>query len=579
MYSRILKSSLWFSALICLAAGAYVALTSTQQFFYAFNYLLGPVGDGATDTARVIFPVITGDQPWTKLLEPFADHRIFIERLIIIYDFVFHHGIEEAHPLRMAAVFWAILILFSAVVFANKKLPLVSKCLLSGCGGVLVFARVSLTNFDMPITFTWPMVLLFALFSFITTERYCAAIEKRSTLTAKFYLILTALFVLLNLYTFNIGLILWPVIFIVLLKRRVFFANATLWASLAVLMYAFYFWSGWHPGITATDGGMKHSLFNPIHPFLYFSRIVSIPMVSTAIITASLATILIGISIICLSLYCINRFWRLYRWSASETIVFASLLFSFLTLLIIPVMRAWIEAEYVVVGLRFTAISFFLYLSLLASLFIFRYQVPRKHTTLTDSLLAIMIAVWLVGLFIPSDTYLYRPSRYNPYFIALSTGIPINPALAHYFDFSDSAVNLQNLAFNDAIQKKYHHGAYFLWPTQEMNQHFREVHAAVAPCEFAMTHEIRADLRAKGSAMLVVETQLSLAKSPSQWSLLFTNQQNKLIGYSLPLLVKRGQSQTWQGAVNTMLLHGRYVNAWLFNREKNQICAGGKIKV
>lgn len=587
MTNKLYKSLLWFSAIACLLVGLVVALHSTYQLFQAYNYSLGPIGDQAIDAEHVIYPVITGEKPWSYLFTPFADHRIVVERLIIIYDFIFHHGLDTVHPMRLAAAFWGTWLLFIGTVFFHKNLSFNNKLLVTGCTSVLLFSNVNLFNFCMPITATWPLVVIFSLLAFITTERYCTAVNENRGSKSLPYLFLTALFVVLTIYSFNIGLFLWPVILILLFKRQALRPHILLWMTVVALSYLAYFWNGWHPGVTATDGGMKNSLLNPIHPFLYFSRILSIPLISNAAAKSSFGTLLIGLFIFTLSAYYLYQFWRLKKWSASDTIIFAYLFFSFFTLLIISVMRSWIEAEYLSAGTRFTTISFILWLCLLVSFFIFHKQSQNKSYKI-ESLLSLAVILGLVGFFIPSDNYVYNQSRANQYFIALSTGIPINETLANYSKEYNDEQHIPHLVYLDAVQKKQGNGVYSLWPAQQINHSISSLSYSAKQCSISSTNIISADLRKMGSPAIEIKTDTNMNTS-SPWDLLFTNKNGKIIGYSLPLvnyesvwkkwLTPHPENLAWLGMINSALVRENTVQSWFIDRKNRQICRGEQIRI
>src|SRR3990167_1257912 len=143
MNQLIFKLCFWPLAALCFLIGMYTACNHSYQLLLDYNYSISPLGDQMQDVAQVIYPVVTGEKSWNQLFVPFADHRIVIERLLIIYDFFFNQGLESNHPYRVVTVFWLILFLFSGVIFLIKKLPLSIKLLIIGCGATLIFSGVS----------------------------------------------------------------------------------------------------------------------------------------------------------------------------------------------------------------------------------------------------------------------------------------------------------------------------------------------------------------------------------------------------------------------------------------------------
>ena len=408
---------MYIAAIVCVGAGIFVSFNQTYQTLQPYNYLLGPVGDGATDAAEVTYPILTHKASLSLLFKPFADHRIVVERLMVFYDFYFHQGLDEIHPLRFIIVTWLTLGLLSAVLFVNKVFPLSLKFLFIGVAAVLLFAGINNTNATMPITLTWPLVILFSVLCFMLLARYCDLIRKNGSGALRI-LFLVSLFVILTIYSFNIGLILWPIIFIVLWKRQALQPHFFLWLLIAVLSYGVYLSNAWHPGITATDGGMKLSLLHPLHPFLYLSRLLSIPLVRDAMTTTSVWSISIGFILISSSICFLYRFWRISQWHAFETIIFSLLLFSFVTLSLIPIMRSWIPGEYAGIGTRFMLISFMLWWTLLVSYFLFLYQNQVYLGTWKQSMPAFLAALVLTLVFIPHDDHAFHITYANPFFIA-----------------------------------------------------------------------------------------------------------------------------------------------------------------
>src|SRR3990167_1433651 len=583
----VMKSFLWTVALICLFFGSYVAINHSYQLLLEYNFSLAPLGDQAKDMAEIIYPILTGEKSWRYLFQPFADHRIVIERLLIMYDFFFHQGMENIHPYREVAVFWVILGLFSAVIFTIQKIPFNIKLIITGCAATLLFAGVSLSNFYLTICFTWPLVMMFSLFCFIMLSRYCYVCEHQQKTLALVHLLLVSISILFTLFTFNIGLILWPIVFIVLFKRQVWRQHIFLWGIMAVLSYLAYFWSGWHPGITATDQGLKNSILHPIHPFLYMSRILSIPLIANASTTVTMGVVLIGLFISFLSIYYLIKYWKLTKWTASDTIIFSYLLFCFATLIIISMMRSWIPGEYFEVGGRCVTASLILWLCLLVSAYVFYYKVENHRISLANCIFSGAIGIWLVVFFIPADRNIYNASISNQHAIALSAGIPVDKA---FIDYSTSYANGDQSSFDhsyiDNIYKKNQKGIYSLWVAQQINKSIDEMPFSIsASCKVNHTlASVKADLRKMGNPAIVIQSQFISSKLLSSFNLVFTDQYGKIVGYSLPLanlnlslwdklLAKQNhQIQSWQGVVNSALVHGNVIQSWLIDKQQQKRC-------
>ena len=582
----VIKSFLWLIAIICLFVGMYVAINHSHQLLLDYNYSLAPLGDQAQDMAQVIYPILTSEKSWNYLFMPFADHRIVIERLLIMYDFFVHQGLESGHPYRVVSVFWSIFVLFSGIIFLIKKIPLFVKLLIIGCAATLIFAGVSVSNFFLTICFTWPLVMLFSLLSFITVSYYCYAYEHNQSTFALIGLLFTSILIVLTLFTFNIGLILWPIIFIVLFKRKVWRRHILLWTGMAALSYVAYFWSGWHPGVTATDQGLKNSIFNPIHPFLFMSRILSIPLISNASTTVTLGVILIGVAISLFSMVFLIKYWKLKRWTASDTVIFSYLLFCFASLVIISIMRSWIVGEYAEVGGRFVTSSLVLWLCLLASICIFYYRSKTHSYGIMSCLLLSVIFIWLVVFFIPADRGVYNASVSNQHAIALSTQIPVNKAFIDYSKtYANGDENTADHIYIDQVYRKYQKGIYTLWPAKQVNRSLNEMRFSLLPLCPSDDVIITSDLRTKGNPAVFIQTRFPTSWQLMQWNLIFTDQSSKIVGYSLPLvnteedLWKRffhfkqaKKPQIWQGVINSSLIRGHSIQTWLVNYQNKTMC-------
>lgn len=578
--NKIFSIFVWMIASFCLLTGASVALNTTYQVTQRFNYTLAPLGDQAKDVAENVYPVLAGDQSWMQLFQPFADHRITVQRLLIIYDFFFHQGTEEAHPYRVVGVFWFILILLAGIIFSIKVIPLPLRFLLIGCAGAMIFAGISVSNFNLTICFTWPLVILFSLLAFICVCRYIDAYHQHR-FSEWAYLFLIFILTILTLFTFNIGLLLWPIIFLILWKNKAGRRHLWWWLMLAAIGHVAYFWSGWHPGITATDHGMINSVIHPIHPFLYLSRILSVPAITTAAANASLGVVILGGSIIFLTLFFLIKFWQLKCWTSSETILFSFLLFNFLTLVVIAVMRSWIEGEYIVVGSRFNTANLMLWLSLFISMSIFYFR-SRPKIVFKHFFLSCLIFIWLVVVFLPLDRVHYDASIANQHAIALSTGVPLNDVFLQYSKtYYNGDLNPLNHLYIDNFYRQHRKGIYSLWISQQMKRSIGDLNFHVSECHvLSEKFNIHADLRTKGHPALILQSTLQQLES---WSnLMFTDQKGKIVGYGLPVInhaslwerLRRHQplEQRWQAVINTELFTGQQVQPWLVDANKKKLC-------
>ena len=359
-----------------------------------------------------------------------------------------------------------------------------------------------------------------------------------------------------------------------------------MWLIVIAVTYYLYLYGGWHPGITADDHGMIKSLYNPIHPFLYFSRTVSIPFVKDAPSSASFAAVMVGLLTTISSLYFLYRYWRLRSWSISDTFLFCTLFFSFSTIYIVAVMRSWINAEYAIAGGRFVAISFVMWTSLLTSYF--RFFGTRVFSIAHFRYLFIVcaIAIFHYAGFIIHSSFDYSLSI-NKHFIAFSTGIPINKAFIDFSKNYNNEEDIQHHQYADNIQKQYGLGAYSLWPAKRIG---KNIDLAMAKnCNLTGKNMLNTDLRKSGNPAVIIQSWLPGVKPNKKTFIIYTTKNNKIVGYALPiadvqrtiksLITKEPTSSKWEGAINTDLTKGRLVKSWFVDTHAKTACEYGSLRL
>jgi len=586
LLKKPIQSLIGVIVLIMLAMGLYSGINNTYMLIgQSYNYFFGPLGDQLYDAARIVYPIFEGHASWRHLLDPFAEHRVLMERLLMLYDMTFHHGMEIMHPYRLVITFWLACLLFIVnVVLVNHKMALHEKMILSSCALGLFLANLSFCNFMSAILFTWPLIVLFSLSCFICLAAYADSVRNSKTSHRILFLMLTTLFAYLAIFSFNIGLIVWPIVYLVLYKQGVLRKHVWVWLLLAGLSYYIYFNHGWHPGTFRSDHGLERALLHPIRPFLYFSRIVSVPFIENASHAASISTILMGIALLSTGIYFLSRFWLLAKWSYSDSILFSFLLFSLCGLTAITLMRAWVDAEYLGIGSRFLYISFMAWLSILTSYFRF-FGYKQKAVSPACVLLTTVLVGYLFFYFIRHDTGSFPVGEVsNPYFIALSTDIPINQSFVNYARIFNNDDDINHHQYANAVQKHYKMGVYALWPSQWINKQWT-THGA--RCNAEVTHHITADLRKTGNPALFIESDVKAQQKTIAHSyILYLDPNDVVVGYALPfrqnvrLLPHTSPTQTkWLGAINSSLTPYSFIQAEWVNTASQQVCELGRMTI
>ncbi len=580
----------WLAALACFFTGFYIAIEHTAHFFSVNNYLFSPFADDILDNASWTYPVVLGKREFIRLFDPFGDHRVVIAHLMEIFDFVYTNGLQVAQPYRLSIILWLNFFLFSIFVLLPKKeLNPPAKLTLMGAYILLLFPGISINNYVSTMQITWPLILLFSLLAFICAEKYCQqSLKKQSSKLSLFYLFFTAIFVNLTLYTFNIGIILWPIILLLLLKRRCLSKNYIILFSLIIFTYYYYWTCSLLPGALTAHGG-AHSSFYAVFPrllqgFLFFSRLVSVPLINNAIDASSIYTLVIGVISAVLALYLLFYYLFKKTWLGSDSIFFAYFLFNLTTVIIISLTRNVLinrpEVGALVEWRFLTCSLMFLFCLLAGVFFILNSQCQRKK--IINAGLSVFSMLWLLFFFLPKESILsndtYDLGFFNQVYISEATGIPIDNAFLQASGiYMSSGVLAHHLGVID-VQKAYKKGPFSFWPSQYINQDIAKLNLALVNANHAVISPIL-DYRIKHNPGVLINVLMDSANTQlnTNWSVLFTNAQGKIIGFAIAapyphslwslLWLNSTTPLLWRGAINSDLLaKDKKITVWAVDK-------------
>lgn len=619
MNTTPMKSVYWLLAVICLLASLYVALNQSMQILASGNYMLGALGDQAYDAARVYIPVATGQKGLLTLFEPFADHRVVLERVLAIADFYFTDDIQLLQPWRLVMALWLTVLLLSYTIWQAKNiLPSLRLLLISIATGAC-FLSCSVTSYWNPIMLTWPLVIILALSAFILTDKYCALFTHpyRTPYPLSLILLIAAC-ATLAVFTFSIGLIIWPIIFMILYKRKVLKLHFRTWLICAITCFMLYFLLHatpeayqhhsrailkmiknffvhptfyWYP-MTLRDA-VKNIFLHPFNFIDYLSRILSLPALPTAQFRASFATYCMAALGLGMSIFCLNHYWKKNPWRTTDTVMAAFLLFNLIAVLIIAVSRFWVEAEFVSIGLRFTTASLMLWTSLFISA-ISLTSTGKNYFSLS-TFLPIVAALWFAGFVIPGDKYLsntsYNLSASNRYFIALGTGVPLDRVLIDSMKEQNNENDINHLSYLNDINKRRKKSVYALWQTQAINTSLNSLNLNQQSCETLLAEAtIVNDLRKSGNPAIYINAHLNTTSSShfsGKSDMLIIDSSKKIIGFALPTAnttnlvnkIRHPNSPAWQGVINTALTQDKQLTLVLVNHKQHTMCEINKITI
>jgi hypothetical protein len=397
--TKLSTLALWSAALFCLCIGLFVASEHTMHFFANHNYFFSPFADDILDNANSSYPIALGKQGFMHVFDPYIDHRIATERVQEIIDFTFTQGVQSLQPYRLSLFLWLNFLFFSYfVIIKNNTLRAPSKVLLSGAYLIFIFAGMSINNYVSTMQHTWPLIFLFSLFTFISLAKYCESLKKNAAAIKLYsFMFLTILNINIVLYSFNIGAILWPIVFIILIKQRCLRRQWLLWIGAAILTYYCYIsltWilANWFSYTQHTT--IETLLLRPLHIFLYLSRIISLPFLPSAFNQFSAASISIGGFLTLISLTLMYYFLSMRTWSAAETIFFGYLLFAMGALVIISTIRP-VSGKYTAVEWRFLTSGLQWLFCAFMALFLLPIE-SKQYRRFAHGALTIFIPIWLI---------------------------------------------------------------------------------------------------------------------------------------------------------------------------------------
>lgn len=577
--SKLLTLGLYSLSFACLVMGLYIFANSIFQILAEFNYLIGPLGDESFDTARVIYPIIEGEASFSKIFTLFADHRVVIERLFFLMDFYFAQSIGFLHSYRLVFFSGSSWLLFVYVINKEKTLPLYVKILLLGLGAAFIFPTVTLINYGSPILMTWPIIIFLAFLSFLTIIHFTESIAENKP-TANSFFVLTMLWVTLAIFTFNIGFLIWPIIAIVMVKKEVPKKYLLLWSVFIAIMIYIYFGHEAHLG---NPHSYKHFIKHPIRGFLYYSRIMSLIMIPSASTLATIGTIFIGIISLILPIYYLRRLLQLKKWQFTDAFVFCGLMFSFISLLIITIMRSGVKAEYVAIGGRFLTAAFIFYLFLIYSIFKIHYDYFKaNHFSLFSFNLSVFLFMAL--FFYPANMASYfNLANVNKYFISIATDVPFNPPFKDYAAKYEANTDINHMIYNNEIQKKFKKGIYAIFNTKTLNTAYNL--APIPACAQLNTVTKTDDLRPLGNPLVVMDVQIPKKLTTSHFQSIFllalSGADNKIVGYGIPKLSSQKltwenlfnkKEYTWQLAINTALAKTSIISLLIIDQSQEPLC-------
>lgn len=585
----------WTLGLVCFFFGLYTAIDHTVQFFANHNYFFSPFADDILDNSLITYPIAIGKLKLIHIFDPYVDHRVAIEHIQELIDFFFTQGVQSLQPYRLSFLLWLNWIIFCYfVIYPNKIISNYHKMMLAGAYIIFLFSSISTNNYVSSMQITWPIIYLFSLLTFISLAKYCDAINNtHPTYYTYGYMILTCFFLNVVLYTFNIGVVLWPIVFIILMKRGCSFRESICWLGLAFINFYVYIEKNWVLAnfFSYTSHTTYHSFIErPLLAFLYYSRIISIPFNESALAHLSGWNVGIGLLGIILNFAFIVQFLKKRKWDLSETIFFGSFLFVSVSIAIISIMRS---AVYAMEWRFFTTGLFFLFCSLMYLFFI-----PIKSEALKKILSAALTCFafsWLIIFYLPLDEKVsggpYDLGFFNQVFISEAVGIPINDHFLKASNIIQSSGNLLPHVYVNSVQKIHHKGPYSFWVSRYLDNPIDPLLENKKVTSLPAKIWIVYDYRLKQSPGMLLNVQLENASNSlnNQWEVIFTNHR-KIIGFAISapylqllsafLNKTRKDILLWRGAINTLQLNkNEVIEVWALSNKNNNVYFLGKMTI
>jgi hypothetical protein len=621
----------WILPLMCLLFGIYWAADHTLMIFSPHNYLLGPLGDDGMDAVNIVYPYLQKTKSIKHLFAPYGDHRLILSRIQTLLEYFFTNGTQVLQPIRISLLLWldSLLIIYY-LILPNTKLAAIAKILLSGMVFIFLFANVTTMNYGSTYMTTWPWIIAISIILFNILHNYCSAVaQNASRLKVYFYLFLIALLVNIGFYTFSIGTMLWPIVFIVLFKtlfvapssklslavqknisaETIHFGallayrtptsyyllkHLSVLALLAFISYVVYFLIDPIFIITTLNsqrmwlilGQHAESVFGA--KFLYLTRMLSFPIIKSTAREASVASTLLGSLFLFLSFKYLRILFKQPAWTKLESMLFALFSFNLIAVLLIAIGRGNSPAEAFSVA-RFSTPVFML----LSCLFITGFMYPPLKSSVKKIPAFIfnsVVAMYAV-VFVQHDLWFsptpYDMSAWNQFLIAESIGAPINEAFGKAIGQMQNLTDPAALSYLNTVQKQNHKGAYSLWMSGYVNRSINELPFTHVTCQQAWMTLQKAPLFS--TAFLTVTLPQPKSAALSRADILFTKADGQMVGYGLraismenPLrwLMTSHSVYSWKGAVNMeQLTNNSSIVAWAVDKEARVMCRIGETRV
>ncbi len=585
MLSRLLFSITGCLALLCFLVAFYVAAEHTSHYFANHNYFFSPFADDILDNANTTYPIALGKQSFWKIFSPYIDHRVAIEHVQELIDFAWTSGVQVLQPYRISILLWANFLIFFHYIIRPSAFTIIIKTFLSGAYLFLLFASMSVNTYVSTMQITWPILFLFALLTFINLSRYCQVVKQTGLSRASYlYIALTVLCLNIVLYTFNIGVVLWPIIFLILIHQRCLKKDSYIWIGLAFFNYYIYLDHHWVMNNVHSYSSHAKLFSIPVYileVFKKYSRIISVSFNIHAFYQSTFITQVIGLISIFISIVFMVSFLSKRNRSSYEITFFGYFVFSMLSMIVIPVMRNAVDWRFLTVGLFF---DFCLLMSLFMMLADF--SLSRKSSWASVSLV-LMGSIWLLFRFLPIDKQLsngtYELGFFNQVFISEATQIPIDENFLKASKIYQSSGDLQPHVFINEINKSQHKGPYSFWISQYMNQPIKVLQNNKRILTDKAKIYVAYDYRPEHSSGLLINVLVENSRTPmnNQWQMVFTDKAGTIIGFGISspnlqplwaLLIRPSHLILWRGAINTQSLKSHdTIHAWAIDQNHKVI--------
>lgn len=589
---KIKNYLLWFISLLGMFAGLYIALDHTVYLFSNHNYFFSPFADDILDNAVFSYPIALHKLSFRHIIDPFNEHRVALERIGEIFDFLYTGGVQVLQPYRLTILLWLNIILFNFfIVLPNRSMHKAIKCALIGVSCVCTFANISINNYVSTMQITWPIICLLSLLIFILTEKYCS-IKKQSFIKQISLILLITLLINIVLYTFNIGLLLWPIVFILLKKRNCLKPFLFAWFSAAILTYYKFAYNSWFMSIVkkltlpSNDHGTIFSRLLEI--YTYLSRICVVPFFAEAINVNSHLFVLMGTFIS--AIIFVSLFVLLFKknLTSSQTILLGYFLFNILAVLTIVSARSH---QVISIEWRFLTCVLF---SLLCLITACCSWLSTKNIFNYLSILGILFIIYSISV---TDKKLaggtYNLGLYNQIFITEAINVPLDNNFFKSTRIYQTHGILLHHQFINKVQRQFQKGPFSFWAAQMIKHNIHDYNYSVLLDKPQVKLYAICDLRAEHTPVVLINVSVHklLFKLNDNWEILFTNSLGTIAGFAISapneqqslwkMIARETETQIlWRGGVNTdLLLSDRTLIAWAANNKTKEVYQLGQLKL